>query len=200
MGTHTTKKAATKETTTKKLAASKLVVATSRRPAHATKPKVSAARLEELVEEATVDAYDEDEQRVGFLTMLQDNLEVPFETEMLGVQVQIVGVDFNDADEIVAICKRGAHVQRIPVVDLPLPEPPPEGFEWIEAYRFTSAATADRSAAAEPPRASPQQHRRARRVSSLSCAPIQQRHHVRLALSLRDLARRPRAARRSHRR
>jgi hypothetical protein len=23
-----------------------------------------------------------------------------------------------------------------PVVDLPLPKPPPEGFEWIEAYRF----------------------------------------------------------------
>jgi hypothetical protein len=136
MGTHTTKKAAAKETTTKKRAAGKLVVATSRRPAQATRPKVSAARLKELVEEATVDAHDEDEQRVGFLTMIQDNLEVPFEAEVLGVPVQVTGVDFNDADEIVAICKRGAHVQRIPVADLPLPEPPPEGFEWIEAYRF----------------------------------------------------------------
>jgi hypothetical protein len=85
---------------------------------------------------ATVDAYNEDEQGVGFLTMIQDNLDVPFEWEVLGVPVQVTSVDFNDAEEIVAICKRGTQVQRIPVADLPLPKPPPEGFEWIEAYRF----------------------------------------------------------------
>jgi hypothetical protein len=134
--TQPTKKPAAKKGTAKKPAASKLVVATGRRPTQATRPKVSTARLRELVEEATVDAYNEDEQRVGFLTMIQDNLDVPFETEVLGVPVQVTGVDFNDAEEIVAICKRGAQVQRIPVVDLPLPKPPPEGFEWIEAYRF----------------------------------------------------------------
>jgi hypothetical protein len=127
---------APKKTTAKKPAASKLVVGTRRSPAQAAGPTVSAARLEELVEEATADAYNEDEQRVGFLTMLQDHLDVPFETEVLGVPVQVTSVDLNDAEEIVAICKRGAQVQRIPVVDLPLPEPPPEGFEWIEAYRF----------------------------------------------------------------
>jgi hypothetical protein len=55
---------------------------------------------------------------------------------VLGVPVQVTGVDFNDAEEIVAFCKRGPRVQRIPVVDLPLPKPPPEGYEWIEAYRF----------------------------------------------------------------
>lgn len=131
-----TKKTAAKKTTAEKPAASKLVVATRRREAQAARPKISAARLKELVDEATVNAYNEDEQRVGFLTMIQDNLAVPFETDVLGVPVQVTGVDFNDANEIVAICKRGAQVQRIPVVDLPLPKPPPEGVEWIEAYRF----------------------------------------------------------------
>jgi hypothetical protein len=130
------KKPATTETTAKQPAAPKLVVAAPRRPAQATRPKVDKARLRELVEEATVDAYGEDEQRVGFLTMIEDNLEVPFETEVLGVPVQVTAIALNDAEEIVAICKRGAHVQRIPVVDLPLPKPPPDGFEWIEAYRF----------------------------------------------------------------
>jgi hypothetical protein len=132
----TAKKPTAKKPTAKKPASRELVVATWRRPAQATKPTVSAARLRELVEEATVDAYGEDEQRVGLLTMIQDHLEVPFETDVLGVRVQVTGVDFNDADEIVAICKRGTQVQRIPVVDLPLPKPSPEGFEWIEAYRF----------------------------------------------------------------
>jgi Calcium binding len=134
--THPAKKPAAKKPTAKKPAATKLVVATLRRPTHAAKLTVSKARLKELVEEATVDAYNEDEQRVGFLTMIQDHLDVPFEIEVLGVPVQVTSVDFNDAEEIVAICERGAQVQRIPVVDLPLPKPPPEGFEWIEAYRF----------------------------------------------------------------
>jgi hypothetical protein len=131
-----TKRPAAKKTTAKRPAAKKLVVAALRKPAQGARPKVDEARLEELVEEATVDAYTEDEQRTGFLTMIQDNLDVPFETKVLGVPVQVTGIDFNDAEEIVAICKRGARVQRIPVLDLPLPTPPPEGFEWIEAYRF----------------------------------------------------------------
>jgi hypothetical protein len=134
--TQPAKKPAAKKTTAKKTATSKLVVATWRRPAQAARPTVNKARLKELVEEATVDAYNEDEQRVGFLTMIQDNLDVPFETDVLGVPVQVTSVDFNDAEEIVAICKRSTHVQRIPVLDLPLPKPPPEGFEWIEAYRY----------------------------------------------------------------
>jgi hypothetical protein len=40
-----------------------------RKLAQATRPRGSAARLKELVEEATVDAY-EDEQRVGFSRVL----------------------------------------------------------------------------------------------------------------------------------
>jgi hypothetical protein len=139
MGTQRTqpaKEPAAKKTTAKKPAARELVVATSRKTAQPARPKVGKARLRELVEEAIVDAYGEDEQRIGFLTMIQDHLDVPFETEVLGVPVQVTRVDLNDAEEIVAICKRGTHAQRIPVVDLPLPKSPPEGFEWIEAYRF----------------------------------------------------------------
>jgi hypothetical protein len=72
----------------------------------------------------------------GTVQVRAEGLDVPFETEVLDVAVQVIGIDFNDAEEIVAECKRGARVQRIPVLDLPLPKPPPEGFEWIEAYRF----------------------------------------------------------------
>src|SRR5437899_2182337 len=54
---------------------------------------------------------------------------------ILGVSVRVDGVDVNDADEIVAICRRGRQRQLIPILDLPLPSPPPAGWEWIEAYR-----------------------------------------------------------------
>jgi hypothetical protein len=92
-------------------------------------------QLDELIEEATVDAYGESEQRTGFYTMLEDNLALPFKTEVLGVPVTVERIDLTDAEEIIAVCRRGAHRQAIPILHLPLPSPPPAGAEWIEAYR-----------------------------------------------------------------
>lgn len=40
---------------------------------------------------------------------------------------------------IVADCVRGGHHQAVSVLDLPLPEPPPEGAEWIAACRHWAA-------------------------------------------------------------
>ena len=96
---------------------------------------LSKRRLDELVEAAIMDAYGESEQRVGLLCMLQQHLAVPFSTEILGTVVRVERVDVNDADAIVAICRRGQQRQTIPILDLPLPSPPPAGWEWIEAYR-----------------------------------------------------------------
>src|SRR2546422_8547395 len=94
----------------------------------------SGTRLRQLIAEAIVDAHDDSEQRVGFLTMLEESLALPFETNMLGVRVTVEQIDLNDAEEIVAICRRhGASRQAIPLVDLPLPSPRPAGAEWIEA-------------------------------------------------------------------
>ena len=42
--------------------------------------KTSADRIQELIEEATVDAYDEEEQFAGFFTMIEDNVKTPFQT------------------------------------------------------------------------------------------------------------------------
>ena len=44
-------------------------------------------------------------------------------------------VDLLDDDSIVAVCRRGHHRQTVPVLNLPLPNQPPKGAEWIEAYR-----------------------------------------------------------------
>ncbi|MBI3443060.1 hypothetical protein HY008_00110 [Candidatus Woesebacteria bacterium] len=44
--------------------------------------------LDSLIEEATVDCYDEEECRVGFLTSLQDNLQTPFEAKLKGRTVE----------------------------------------------------------------------------------------------------------------
>ncbi|MYW63837.1 hypothetical protein GTY65_07090 [Streptomyces sp. SID8379] len=93
------------------------------------------AAPEALIEEATVDAYGEDEQLTGFFTMIEEGLAVPFTTTVLGVEVSVVGVDLVEDGRVVARCARGSVRQDIGILDLPLPEPVPEGWQWIEAYR-----------------------------------------------------------------
>lgn len=95
-------------------------------------PTVTA--LDALIEEAIVDAYGNDEQRVGFLTTLQERLDMPFEVQILGAPAKVERIDEVD-HQIVAICRSGRFRQAIPILDLPLPDPRPVGAEWIEAYR-----------------------------------------------------------------
>jgi hypothetical protein len=97
-------------------------------------PELSDGELDALVEEATVDAYGDDEQLAGFAVMIEDNLEVPFETTVLGVTVTVQKVTQTESG-IVADCVRDGHHQAISVLDLPLPEPPLRGAQWIAAYR-----------------------------------------------------------------
>jgi hypothetical protein len=91
--------------------------------------------LDQMIEEAIVDAYGESEQTGGFYTMLDDNLTVPFETKILGIKVTVDRIDMTDDDQIVAVCARGKSRQRVPILKLPIPNPPPKGAEWIDAYR-----------------------------------------------------------------
>ncbi|MGH3974382.1 MAG: calcium-binding protein [Pseudonocardiaceae bacterium] len=91
--------------------------------------------LDAMIAEATVDCYNDSECATGFYTMIDDHLEVPFQTAVLGVDVTVTGVDQSDDEQVVAVCARGRWRQRIPILDLPLPAPPPGGAEWIEAYR-----------------------------------------------------------------
>ena len=95
---------------------------------------LSEAELYAMIEEATVDCNDEEEALMGFASLVEENLEVPFETTVLGATVTVTGVTHR-SHGLVAQCSRGRHRQAIHVLDLPLPEPPPKGAEWIAAYR-----------------------------------------------------------------
>ena len=100
------------------------------------RPRLSRSELEALVEEATVDAYGDSEQAGGLFTLMEENLRLPFKTEVLGVEVAVEKVDLTEDDDIVVVCRKGRARQRVRVLDLPLPKPPPEGWQWIEAYRY----------------------------------------------------------------
>jgi hypothetical protein len=88
-----------------------------------------------MIAEATVDCYNDSECITGFSTILDERLDMPFQTVVLGVEATVTGIDLTDDEQIVAVCARGRSRQRIPILDLPLPTPPPGGAEWIEAYR-----------------------------------------------------------------
>ncbi|MFF1722410.1 hypothetical protein [Streptomyces sviceus] len=80
-----------------------------------------------MIAEATVDAYREDEQLTGFFTMIEESLAMPFTTTVLGVEVSVVGVDLAEDGRMVARCAPGPVRQDIGILDLPLPEPAPQG-------------------------------------------------------------------------
>jgi hypothetical protein len=96
---------------------------------------LSKAELSAMVEEATIDACDEGEALMGFHSLIEGNLVVPFTTMVLGVMVTVDCVIQSSDGRLVAMCSRGAARQAIGLLDLPLPDPAPAGAEWIEAYR-----------------------------------------------------------------
>ncbi len=98
--------------------------------------KYSKKKLDSLIEEATVDCCTDDEAQAGVLTVLEESVEVPFATRLLGLPVKVTRVETNDGGEPVAVCEYDGKRQRVPLLDLPLPNPPPRGAEWIAAYRY----------------------------------------------------------------
>lgn len=71
------------------------------------RPKTDRARLRELIEEATVDCYGEDEQHTGLLTMIEDNVVCPFQAKVIGEEVEVTGFEWpEEGYGLKAVCKR----------------------------------------------------------------------------------------------
>lgn len=98
--------------------------------------ELSDGELNAMIAEAIVDAHDEDEQLAAFHAVIEEALAVPFRTTVLGIEVTITKIDLRFGSGLVAICSRGKHHQAIGILELPLPSPPPEGADWISAYRL----------------------------------------------------------------
>lgn len=105
---------------------------------------LTAAELDELIEPATVDCYNDSEQVTGLFTMIEEHLDLPFDTTVLGVPVTVARVDVTTDGSIVAICARDGRRQTIPILDLPRPDPTPDGWEWVEACGAAGGGVARR--------------------------------------------------------
>ena len=56
-------------------------------------PSFSREKIEALIEEAVVDAYGDDEQTGGFITMIEEHLALPFTVSILGIEAVVEKVD-----------------------------------------------------------------------------------------------------------
>ena len=61
--------------------------------------RLGKKRFEEMVEEATVDCYNDSELATGWFTMIESNLALPFETAVPGVTVTVDKVDLIVTDD-----------------------------------------------------------------------------------------------------
>ena len=96
-------------------------------------------RLRELVAEATVDCYGEEEQFWGMLTAIGDELNFPLMATLIGEQVHLIGLDDNASSShrgIVALVRRKGQEYRVSLADLQLTDADSYSAEWLAAYRY----------------------------------------------------------------
>jgi hypothetical protein len=94
----------------------------------------SEDELEVIIDDALTDAYDEMEQMCGFGCAVENNVKFPFSTTLPGMPVTVTGLDVGH-DAVHAIVRRGKHTQKIPLEELPLPNPLPEGGIYLAAFQ-----------------------------------------------------------------
>jgi hypothetical protein len=96
----------------------------------------SAARLEELIDEATIDCYGEGEEHTGLLTMIEEYVVCPFRAKVNGEIVEVTGLRWPDSGYgLFTICRRNEKTDPVDIDSLDRNEPLPEGYDWIAAYQ-----------------------------------------------------------------
>ncbi len=96
-------------------------------------------RLRELVDEATVDCYDEEEQFWGMLTALGDALDFPIAATLIGEKVELIDVDGTSSSAhrgIVARVRHKGQEYSVSLADLQISDTNAHNVEWLAAYRY----------------------------------------------------------------
>ena len=96
-------------------------------------------RLEALLEQATVDCYNEEEEFSGVLCILNDNLSFPLQAEAMGEQVEVIGLDDRRSSlrkGTEARVRKGGREYSVGLADLKFTNPDPTSAEWLAMYRY----------------------------------------------------------------
>ena len=100
---------------------------------------ISEERLQELLDEAIVDCYDEEEEFMGVLISVDENVAWPLPAQLTGMSVEVLGLDESASNlrrGIVARIRRGGKEQRASLSDLTFGETDESSAEWLAMYRW----------------------------------------------------------------
>jgi hypothetical protein len=100
--------------------------------------KKSEEELNDLVDEITVDAYNDDEQLWAFRQVIEDEVDLPADACVLGEPVAVLEIDYdgNERRGLVARCRReDASVHVVSASDVIFPEES-KGADYMAAYRI----------------------------------------------------------------
>jgi hypothetical protein len=99
----------------------------------------SDSDLDRLIEEITVDAYNEDEQLMGFENAFDEEADFPCPGTVVGEEVEVLSVSVkNGRRELIATCARGTKKYDLALLDIAVRGDPATS-RLIAAYRRWSA-------------------------------------------------------------
>jgi hypothetical protein len=100
---------------------------------------IPGERLQVLLEEATVDCYDEEEEFMGVLISVDENVNWPLRAQLTGMPVEVLGLD-EDASNlrrgIQARIRRQGKEYRASLSDLTFGDMDETSAEWLAMYRW----------------------------------------------------------------
>jgi hypothetical protein len=98
-------------------------------------PAQANAELDSLIEEITVDCYNEDEQLTAFQTAFENDATFPCSGTIVGEHVNVLSVHGEDnRHELIATCQRNGHRYEIALLDIDV-NADPDTTRLIAAYR-----------------------------------------------------------------
>jgi hypothetical protein len=93
------------------------------------------SELDNLIDEITVDAHDEDEQLMGFEAAFDEDASFPCRGTVIGEEVEVLSVSRADnRTELIATCQRGGRHYEVALLDIDI-DADPTTSRLIAAYR-----------------------------------------------------------------
>ena len=100
--------------------------------------KCSEEELDEMLADATVDAYGDYEEFMSIVCHLDSNMVFPFKAQVLGDTVEVLGIEANVSSPgrgVVANVRKKGKAYTIGLAELTV-DPDSENAEWIEMLDY----------------------------------------------------------------
>lgn len=101
--------------------------------------KTSKEELDKMIEDAVVDTYDDEEEFMGILYALADNMSFPFAAKALGETVEVIGVDTRLSSRgrgVIAAVLKKSREYTMGLAELEIEATDTENAKWLEMYHY----------------------------------------------------------------